>query len=360
MIDFPASPTVNQQFTAAGVTWTWDGTKWLPAGLSPTVVGGINDNRLINGDMRIDQRNNGASGTGGGYTVDRWQFQGGTSTKGSWVRAASPVAGFPYSLKFTSSSAYTPVAADYYQFLQPIEADAISDFAWGTANAQPVTLSFWASSSLSGLFSGALNSGARGCPFSFSLVANTWTKVAVTIPGDTAGAWTLSGNGNGLQVVFNLGAGSNYLGPAGAWGSVGYIGATGSVSIVATNGANFQVTGVKLETGSVATPFNRQSLAKSMADCQRYFWDAANGGSSGVIQVSAYGATGGGAGYFGSVKLPVTMRATPTVTPRNLTYTNCSAISSGSLCPDFMYVQATITAPGAGIITFNASLSAEL
>ena len=63
MIDFPASPTIGEQFTAAGVTWVWDGTKWLPSGLSPTVVPGINDNRIINGDMSIDQRNNGAAGT---------------------------------------------------------------------------------------------------------------------------------------------------------------------------------------------------------------------------------------------------------------------------------------------------------
>ena len=66
MIDFPASPTPGQRFTAAGATWIWDGAKWLPEGLAPTVAPGINDNRIINGDMRIDQRNNGASGTATG------------------------------------------------------------------------------------------------------------------------------------------------------------------------------------------------------------------------------------------------------------------------------------------------------
>ena len=56
MIDFPASPTPGQRFTAAGATWIFDGVKWLPEGLAPTVAPGINENRIINGDMRIDQR----------------------------------------------------------------------------------------------------------------------------------------------------------------------------------------------------------------------------------------------------------------------------------------------------------------
>ena len=333
--------------------------------VSNTAMG---DNRLINGDMRIDQRNNGASGNGANnaYVVDRWYAQNTPVNHLTWGRnlnAVQSAVGFPYYLGVQSSAAYTAAAGDIFQVIQAVEADAVSDFAWGTANAQLVTLSFWALSSLTGTFSGSIRNYAttRSYPFTFSLpAANTWTKIVITIPGDTGGTWVMSGNGGALFLTFDLGSGSTSRGAAGTWASASYTGATGAVNLVATLNATFYVTGVKLEVGSVATPYNRQSLAKSMADCQRYYWDAANGGSSGVIQVSAYGATGGGAGYFGSVKLPVTMRATPTVTPRNLTYTNCSAISSGSLCPDFMYVQATMTAPGAGIITFNASLSAEL
>ena len=79
----------------------------------------------------------------------------------------------------------------------------------------------------------------------------------------------MSGNGGGALVYFDLGCGSTNRGPASAWASAGYMGATGSVSVVGTNGATFYLTGVKLEIGSVATPYNRQSLAKSMADCQR-------------------------------------------------------------------------------------------
>ena len=312
MIDFPSSPTTGQQYTTSnGVTYVWDGVKWTTSGSAgPAMPLAMNDNRIINGDFRIDQRNNGASGTAAGvYTVDRWQYGAAQLNKGTWARAAigNAVPGFPYCLGFQSSSAYTPLAADYFAFTQAVEADAISDFMWGTAQAQPVTLSFWASSSLSGTFSGSIRSygGGRTYPFTFTLPAGgAWAKTVITIPGDTSGTWNLSGNSGGLYLGFDLGCGANNRGPANAWASAGYIGVTGAVGIVATSGAYFNVTGVKLEVGSVATLFNRQSLAKSMADCQRYFqWAPLNVG--GYAQAAAQ-----------NITYPVTwptMRASPTI-----------------------------------------------
>ena len=239
------------------------------------------DNRIINGDMRIDQRNAGASGTALGYTIDRWTYSGSQASKITWQRSAVNVSstltalGFPCFLTALSSSAYTSLAGDTFVFRQPIEADLISDFAWGTTGAQPVTLSFLAYSNQTGVFSGALNNGVpatRAYPFSYSIpTANLWTRIVITIPGDTTGTWTMGGNATGALLMFDLGNGSNFRALAGAW-TVGDIrGANGSVSIVGTNGAYFYLTGVKLEIGSVATPYPRQSLAKSMADCQRYY-----------------------------------------------------------------------------------------
>ena len=313
MLDFPNSPSVSQAFTAAGVTWTFDGAKWLPSGLSPLVVPGINDNRIINGDMRIDQRNNGASGTANGYTVDRWQYYGFQANKGAWqgiaLGAQGQASGLTYGLQFTSSSAYTPLATDTFVFVQYLEADAIGDFAWGTAGAQSVTLSFWVYSSLTGTFSGSIQNyaGTRSYPFTYSIPnASNWYKIAVTIPGDTAGTWVLQGNVGSLAVMFELGGGSGKRGPAGAWASANYLGATGSVSVVGTNGAQFLLTGVKLEVGNVATPFNRQSLAKSMADCQRYY---------SVTTVHALAIVVSAGDYLAATAvLPVTMRAIPTLT----------------------------------------------
>ena len=351
MLDFPVSPTVGQQFSAAGVTWIWDGAKWTAGGLSVaylplaggTMVGDLilnrdpvvalgaatkeyadlsryGDNRIINGDMRIDQRNNGASGTvSAAYTVDRWQYNATQTSKMAWGRGnTAGLPAFPYNLGFTSSSAYTPLTGDTFYVSQAIEADAISDFAFGTVNAQPITLSFWATSSLTGTFSGALTNYAspyRSYPFAFSIpTANVWTKVIIAIPGDISGTWALSGSSGALYVRFDLGSGATFRAPTGAWVSGNFVGANGSVNTVATNGAIFLVTGVKLEIGSVATPYNRQSLAKSMADCQRYYQKLGGGGTTADVIIEGY-AAGAGANFAVSSTIGIpAMRANPTAT----------------------------------------------
>ena len=321
--------------------------------------GRLGDNRIINGDMRIDQRNNGAAGTASGYTVDRWSFYASQPNKFTWGRnlnGAGSASGFPYYLGLQSSSSYASLATDIFQLSQPIEADMVSDFAWGTANAQPVTLSFWARSSLTGVFSGSFQNYAqtRSYPFTFSLpTANTWTKIAMTISGDTAGAWVMSGNSGAGYLAFDLGTGSSGRGSGGAWANGLYIGATGAVSIVATNGAVFQVTGVKLEIGSVATPFNRQSLAKSLADCQRYY--------QGVQFNSTIGPPSTGAGQTYTLCYPyvVSMRANPTMAILANSNVNLSAPTLGANA-NILSCSATSSAAGAVTINTSASASAEL
>ena len=319
----PASTTVLGGVKVDGTT-----IKAAVDGTISTVFVPINDNRIINGDMRIDQRNNGASGTVSGvYTVDRWQYFGTQASKGAWQRTGGSFmpGGFPYWLSFGSTSAYAPAATDVFQLLQPIEADMVSDFNWGTPQAQPVTLSFWVFCSLTGTFSGAVY-GGRFYPFTYSIpTANTWTKIVITIPGDTAGTWVMNGNAAGVNVSFDLGSGSTYRGPANAWSSSQYYAATGSVSVVATNSAFFAVTGVKLEVGNVATPFNRQSLAKSMADCQRYY---ETGGEPDVYMSGLTGITSA----YAPLQFLVQKRAVPTMTFNNWHYfsagvsTACSVV----------------------------------
>jgi len=280
-------------------------------------------NRIINGDCRIDQRNNGASGTASAYTVDRWQFNASLTTKGTWQQNAgsvTPPAGFTNYLGFTSNSAYTVGSSELFSFQQRIEGLNVADLAWGTANAQTVTLSFWVRSSLTGTFGGSLrnSAGDRSYPFTFTISsANTWEYETITIAGDTSGTW-LTTNGIGIIVTLSLGAGSTVSGTAGAWAAGNFVSATGATSVVGTNGATFYITGVQLEAGSVATPFERRDYGRELMMAQRYFqfvnvgWVGSTTatvlyGNGGVFQVAprvqptiAWLASGGLAGFANS------------------------------------------------------------
>ena len=297
-----------------------------------------NPNRLDNGDMAIDQRFAGASAAninGSFPLVDRWKVNGTIAAKFTSGRnfGGSPaVAGFPYYLGMTATTTFSLVAANQFSWYQGIEADNIGDLGFGTAGAQPVTLSFWASSSLTGSFSGALQNGAgnRSYPFSYSIpIANTPTKISVTIPGDTAGTWALTGNATGMYVIFDLGSGTTFRGTANAWAAAALNGVTGAVSPVVTSGAKFAITGVKLEAGNVATAYSSEPLESRISRCQRYFCKSynmadvpgtANQNGATVLQVAA-----GTSGMFAPVSLPVRMRTSPTVT----TYSTSVANSSG-------------------------------
>jgi hypothetical protein len=241
-------------------------------------------NRIINGDMRIDQRNAGASVTPAAleYQIDRWRYfasQASKITMGQNQGSVTPPAGFTNYLGLTSSSAYSVLAADFFGYQQFIEGLNASDLAWGTANAQAVTLSFWVRSSLTGTFGGSIqNSGTnRSYPFSYTInAANTWEQKTVTIPGDTSGTW-LTTNGRGIAVNLMIGVGSNNSGTAGAWAGADYRSATGATSVVGTSGATFYITGVQLEAGSVASPFERRDYGRELIMCERYFQTGAMG-----------------------------------------------------------------------------------
>jgi hypothetical protein len=368
-IDFPNSPTNGQVFISGAQSWTWDGTKWVASGLAggPFVpqagyVPAMNDNRIINGDMHVNQRSGVSTTTG--YTVDRWFLNVVTTGKGTWFQNSAnlPVVGITgcgYTLSFASSGAYVTPAAEIYNWQQPIEADMIADFGWGTPSAQPVTLSFWAQASQPGTYSGSIKNtpvSTRSYPFTFNIAAvNTWQKFVITIPGDTAGTWALQGNGIGAMLCFDLGSGANYRSPANVWANGNYFGVPGAISVIATNAASIYLTGVKLEVGSVATPFNRQSLTKSLADCQRYYQQV------GYVMMGGGNYTAG-ALVYGTFLLPVALRATPTFTILGTpSYLNCSALGAASLGLPQLTCQATVAAAGAQtFVSFGYTLSAEL
>jgi hypothetical protein len=159
---------------------------------------------------------------------------------------------------------------------QRIEGFNVADLGWGAAGASTVTLSFWVRSSKTGTFSGALQNdtslGNRSYVFTYSISsANTWEQKSITITGDTTGTW-YKNNLTGINVMFDLGNGSDLrTATTGSWVAGDYRGANSSVNIFDTSGATFYITGVQLEVGSTATPFERRLYNQELANCQRYY-----------------------------------------------------------------------------------------
>jgi hypothetical protein len=309
----------------------------LAASGSPGTTTGFK-NKLINGNMVIDQRNAGASinPTDGQYSVDRWKCRRDLTSKYTIQQSTTAPTGFSNSILVTSSSAYSVPSSGYYFLLQAIEGFNTADLGWGTANAKTVTLSFQVYSSLTGTFGGSLNNSAENYsyPFSYSIpTANTWTTISVTIAGPTAGTWIGSTNGNGINVNFGLGVGSSLSGTAGAWAAAGYYSATGATSVVGTSGATFYLTGCQLEVGTTATNFDFRSIGTELILCQRYFQKFLGTESAEILQWfgTAYTTTGA----EGPLTFKQTMRTAPTFTSSTLRITDgATNYGSGTFAMD--------------------------
>lgn len=274
-------------------------------------------NRIINGDMVISQRNGTSSvtPTDGQYTVDRF-FAGLTqASKFSVQQVTDAPTGFVNSLRATSLSAYSVGTSDTFLISQIIEGLNVADLGWGTASAQTVTLSFWVKSSLTGTFGGVLKNSAanRSYPFSYTISsANTWEKETITIPGDTSGTW-LTTNGIGIYVIFGLGGGSTFSGTAGSWTAGNLSQVTGGTSVVGTNAATWQVTGVQLERNTTATPFEWIPYGTELQLCQRYCQ---------IFTSEDYGYTrfGSGLNYSTSLNVSIIPFYLPMRTAPSMTY----------------------------------------
>jgi hypothetical protein len=274
-------------------------------------------NRFINGEMDFAQRGTSFTNPASGdYTLDRYQYRstnaGQTLTVIQNAGSVTPPAGFSYYLGCTMTSAYSPTSSDRFAIGQNIEGFNMADFGWGTASAKAVTFSFWARSSLTGTFGGAVKNSAEtyAYPFSFTInSANTWEFKTVAITGPTAGTWVGATNGIGARIYWSLGAGTSLQGTAGTWATADFWSATGAVNICATNGATFYVTGAQFEVGTVATSFDYRSYGTELALCQRYYYRF-SGGSNTRHAISGNGSLSQG---FPSTYFKVTMRGTPTL-----------------------------------------------
>jgi len=326
-------------------------------------------NRIINGDMRIDQRNAGASVTVNStttqYAVDRIQGRGDSVGVFTIQQSSTVPAGFSNSLAVTVTTADSSIAAGRIYFLrQNIEGYNVADFNFGSSNAKTITLSFWVRSSLTGTFAGSLanNSFNRSYPFTYTISsANTWEQKSVTVSGDQSGTWTTT-NSSGLRVIWSLGAGSTFVTTANAWASGEYYGATGQTNLISTSGATFYITGVQLEAGTVASPFERRDYGRELAMCQRYYqyW----GGTASYERIAAGYATSATAMEVFVPRFSVVMRSAPSLSANSVSNFRASDASSSFTATAISISQASPNSCGIAVtvasgLTTNRPMSMD-
>lgn len=281
------------------------------------VISGQNfslQNRIINGDMRIDQRNGGSAvtPTASGYVIDRWQAGVTQASKLTFQRVADAPPGAAFSLKVTVAAQYAPAVGDIFNLNQPIEGNNVTDLQFGSSGALQITTNFYVKSSVTGTFSCAVHNGALDRSYIATYViaaANTWTPVVLTISGDQTGTWN-KGNTTGLWIDFDLGSGTNLNGTAGAWAAGNLKRTAGSVTFVnQVAGATWQLAQVMIERGANSTPvFVPRPMQQEMALCQRYYEDSSSAAQTftGYV-VGAYS-------YYTTAWFKVRKRATPAIT----------------------------------------------
>ncbi len=269
-----------------------------------------NRNLIINGAMQVAQRGDSTGITSTGYYgPDRYQLT--LSNLGTWSISQSSTApsgfGNSYKLEATTNDA-SPAAGDYAIFLQKFEGQNLQQLKKGTASAESVTLSFWVRSSKTGTYIVELfdNDNSRSISASYTIsVADTFEYKTITFAGDTTGAFD-DDNASSLEVIWYLAAGSTYTSGTlqTSWGTrTAANQAVGQVNMADTANATFHITGVQLEIGDVATPFEHRSYGDELRRCQRYYEQTGAGGFAKANSSTEF--------WIGH-KFSVTKRANPT------------------------------------------------
>lgn len=327
-------------------------------------------NRIINGNMTIDQRFAGAAMTfsaNPAYCVDRWATFYGNGT-GGIVNTAQGVGGisldgFRRALLITTTTGGTLSGNDYKLIGQTIEGSNYADLYYGTSSAKTATLSFWVFTSVTGNYTVNL-SNANTFNRSYSAVynipsANTWTKITLTIPGDTTGTWVSDSSAGGLRILFSLGASGTFatstITPG--WSSTQALWqTTGAANFLGTTGATFYITGVQFEVGSTATSFDIRDYGTELQLCQRYFCKnsstnvvATNGASyvsTGMFSSGAVAGYQSGFAYSEFIQYPVTMRTeATTITLINTNLPTSPTAGQWTIYASSNWVNTTTAAP---------------
>ena len=302
-------------------------------GTASTTVSSVNGgalagmrNRIINGGMDIAQRGTSfAAIASTSYSMDRWKW----GQDGAMVCTVSqstdvPNNTFQSSYKVDVTTVDSSIAAnDFAHIAQNIEGYNVRDLIGTT-----FTLSFWVKSPKTGTHCVALRNNGFDRAFvkEYTIVAaNTWEYKTLTVSGGliTAGTWDWI-NGLGLNVTFVLAAGTTFHTTADAWQTGNFIATANQVNVMDNTANDFFITGVQLEPGAVATPFERRIFGQELALCQRYYERLT------AYAIGYSGAIGGWVG--GTVSFNTTKRAAPTVTEETPSENNnVSSVSIESL-----------------------------
>jgi hypothetical protein len=277
-------------------------------------------NRLINGQMWIDQRNGGAaknmSSTSNGYGLDRWTFGYVTSGTATVQQSTDGAGGCYYSQKYTTVT--TTTAADYTFITQLIEANNVSDLNWGTSSGVATSVSFWAKANNSGTYQFYLRYLGGTTTYyyisTFALTANTWTYVTISVPAPPTAAGAFGGTQTSEYVQMGFVIQSSGMTPNGtnnAWQSSGNRLVTGTFNLASTAGATFQWTAMQFEKGTQATSFDFRSYGTELALCQRYYQDSLRMDTTGGSSAQGVSTTGE---LSAGITFKCSMRAAPSIT----------------------------------------------
>ena len=283
---------------------------------------GKRKNLIINGAMQVAQR--GTSSTSIGYqTVDRFQLRttgvdaAPTQAQVDVASGTSPyTSGFRKAYKITNGNQTGGAGAgDRIIINYKFEAQDIANSGWNYTDPNSfITLSFWVKSSVAQNFFGYVltQDGTQQClPFETgSLSADTWTKITKTIPGNSNLTFD-NNNDSGLEIEWIMFRGTNFTGSVSlnAWAAFNSSVRTpdNTSTWYTTNSATWELTGVQIEVGSVATDFEHRSFADELMRCFRYYLVIHTG-----MLFAGRAATGGTRAKF-TLMSPVPMRASPSV-----------------------------------------------
>ena len=232
-------------------------------------------NLIINGAMNVAQR--GTSFTNpavSAYTLDRWYTLNSNDSTVDVSQSTEAPTGFKNSLKIDVTTADSSMsAAQYYILAQGIEGQNLTHLNYGSADAKEVTISFWVRSNKTGTYYVEIQtSGSQELARPYTInTANTWEHKTLTWIANTD--YTISeNNGAGLRAYWWLAAGSNYTGsPIGTTWVSNTNRVTGQTNFLDSTSNEFYITGVQMEVGDTATPFEHRSFGDELAKCKRYF-----------------------------------------------------------------------------------------